>query len=77
MGNCDANLAELGDAPVAYDLGGLGLKVTIQRYPERIKETLLSLEYSVSPEPGRTVPYLIKATQEDGHMAWSSPIFIR
>jgi len=77
MGNCDANLAELGDAPVAYDLGGLGLKVTIQRYPERIEETILSLEYPVSPEPGQTVPYLIKATQEDGHMAWSSPIFIR
>ena len=69
-------IAELGDKPVTYDFGGLGLNVTIQRYPESTEETTLSLEYQAAPEPDRTVPYFVKAIQEDGHMAWSSPVFI-
>ena len=76
MGSCETNIAALGDKPVAYDFGGLGLNVTIQRYPESTEETALSLEYQAAPAPGRTVPYFVKAIQEDGHMAWSSPVFI-
>ncbi|HIJ56105.1 MAG TPA: DUF3604 domain-containing protein, partial [Deltaproteobacteria bacterium] len=77
MGRCETNIAELGDQPVIYEFGGLGLNVTIQRYPETTEETTLSLEYQAATGPGRAGPYFVKAIQEDGHMAWSSPIFIR
>jgi hypothetical protein len=77
MGSCETDMANLSDEPVNYDFGGLGLNVSIQRYPESLLETTLSLEYQAEPESGRTVPYFVKAIQEDGHMAWSSPIFIQ
>ncbi len=77
MGNCEVNISELGDTPFTYDFGGLGLKATIQRYPEITKETTLTMDCLAAPKPNQTTPYLIKAIQEDGHMAWSSPIFIQ
>ena len=77
LGTCRANLADLNQGVRTFDFGGLGLKVSIQRYPEALQETELAMEYALLPEPGKTVPYLIKAVQEDGHMAWSSPIYLR
>jgi hypothetical protein len=35
------------------------------------------MDYTVKPESGKTTPYFVKAVQEDGHMAWSSPIYVK
>ena len=77
QGSCDVDLSGLNSDPLTFDFGGLGLKVTVQRYPEKLEEETLSLEYTVDPPPDKTTPYLLKVIQEDGHMAWASPIYVR
>ncbi len=77
VGTCEVDLAELDQQSRSFDFGGLGLRVTIERYPEKIEETKLSLKWTVDSKAGKTTPYLVKAIQEDGHMAWASPIYIR
>ena len=46
------------------------------RYPERVTETHLRLSTRLSPPTGRVTPYLVKVTQVDGQMAWSSPVYV-
>jgi len=60
----------------SWSLGGMDMRVTIQRYPELVTETELSLSTALSPPVGRPAPYLVKVTQVDGHMAWSSPVYL-
>lgn len=76
IGNVEVDLSELANEPVRFDFGGLDLNVTILRYPEELTTESLSLEIEVELERSQTNPYLIKAVQEDGHIAWSSPIFV-
>ncbi len=73
-GEAWVDLSELEDCQT-IDFGGLGMHLSIQRYPSRLHERELSLDLEVDPPADRTTPYYIKAIQEDGQMAWSSPIY--
>jgi hypothetical protein len=74
-GHCKVDLSRLTDAPKVFDFGGLDLKVRIRRYPMRLYTDCLSLEHKIKPV---SIPkaYFIKVIQEDGQMAWSSPIYL-
>ena len=77
VGTCAVNLADLDQQAQSFAFGGLGLRATVQRYPETLTVRQLSLNCSVHPKAGRTTPYFVKVIQEDGHMAWSSPVYAR
>jgi hypothetical protein len=77
MGACSVSLEKLGKDPKAFDFGGLGLKATVQRYPETLQTVELSLECTVTVEADKTDPFFVKVIQEDGHMAWSSPVYVK
>ncbi len=76
VGEAKFDLAELGNDPVEISFGGLDLRVQIQRYPEHLEDTSLTLEKTIRPPAGKISPYLVKAVQEDGQAAWASPIFV-
>jgi hypothetical protein len=78
-GRCEVELSELTAAEPrkTFDFGGLDMRVTVERYPERLTETTLSLEQTVRPPAGATTPYFVKVTQADGQMAWASPVYLR
>ena len=61
-----------------FDLGGMGLKVRVQRYPENLTLSPLLLEREVALQAGRINPFLIKAIQEDeqspGPVQYMSPM---
>lgn len=76
IGTFSVELAELDDEPCVFSYGGIGLKAGIYRYPEELSTESLRLEHTVTPTQD-TQPYLIKVRQADGHMAWSSPVFIK
>jgi hypothetical protein len=75
IGRFSVRLEELGNAEQCFSFGGLGLKAGIRRQPEQLNTRSLALEHLVSPTTA-SAPFLVKAVQTDGHMAWSSPIFI-
>ena len=54
----------------------MDMRVTIQRYPEQVVEKELSLSTELSLPAGQRTPYLVKVTQVDGQMAWSSPVYV-
>ena len=74
-GRFTVELGNLGGTQQIFSFGGLGLKAGVQRHPEKLESKSLSLEYSVNPNT-TTEPYLVKAVQANGQMAWSSPVFI-
>ncbi len=75
-GLCKVDLAELGAGKAQFDLGGLGMQVSFERYPEYLTDQVASLSAEIEPSTGQTTPYFVKVIQEDGHMAWSSPIYV-
>jgi hypothetical protein len=60
----------------SWRLDGVDMQVDIQRYPEQANATELQLVAPLSPERGRQTPYLVKVTQVDGNLAWSSPVYV-
>ncbi len=75
-GGCQVNLGAL-DTPATFDLGGLEMRICVERYPEQLEDLALSLRCQVQPARDRLTAYLVKAVQSDGHMAWSSPIYVQ
>jgi len=81
VGSASVDLSDIRTDSKAFDFGGLDLKLIFQRYPLEIETLDLTLEHTFDPGRSRTHPILhpilIKAVQEDGHTAWSSPIFVK
>jgi hypothetical protein len=77
-GVCTVELAELPakGGKQRFDFGGLDMAVCFERYPAQLSGYELSLSDQITPPPGQTTPYFVKAVQSDGHMAWSSPIYV-
>jgi hypothetical protein len=78
LGSCVVALEQLHGAAnrKVFDLGGLGLEICVERYPERLIDLSAALDCEVHSPADRMTPYLVKAVQSDAHMAWSSPIYI-
>lgn len=75
LGELSVTLEEL-DIHRRVELGGLDLHAAITRYPETLHDTTLALAHDVTLEPGKTTPLFIKVIQTDGHLAWSSPVYV-
>jgi hypothetical protein len=69
-------LAEIGPEDTAIEAGGLGRRLRAFRLPEDNPHRALSFDLDIAPEPGRDSPFYVRVTQEDGHQAWSSPIYL-
>lgn len=69
-------IASLGLERHIFSAGGLDRAIKLFRLPERMTETRLDLRRRVAlREHGDTRLY-VRVTQEDGHRAWSSPIYL-
>jgi Protein of unknown function (DUF3604) len=72
----EVNLATLADDTVIFDGGGLGRKISVYRLPEQDWSRRVTLDHTVSFPGGADLPVYLRATQSDGHQAWSSPIYL-
>lgn len=59
-----------------HDFGGLGKKITVQRLPEQLTVSDLQCEFHLSTNLIRENKLYIKVIQEDGHVGWTSPIYL-
>ena len=57
------------------DAGGLGRRLRLFRLPEGGGRADVTGSLAVALHAGRDNPVFIRVTQEDGHQAWSSPIY--
>jgi hypothetical protein len=75
QGHAECDIASLGHEPQIWAFGGLDKQIAISRLPASPKrEVRFSLPLA-DLGPGDN-PIYVKVVQEDGHMAWSSPIYV-
>ena len=70
------DLAALADNTIAFEGGGLGRRLSIYRLPEADWGRRVALDHTVRFGGGEDLPVYLRATQADGHQAWSSPIYL-
>jgi len=68
----------LGVRGRSYDLGGVGKRISTYRLPPSNGPRDLSFEFTPAWSDLRRGdnPLYVRVVQEDGHMAWSSPIYL-
>ncbi len=67
---------DLGARPMVVDAGGESQRVEVERDPGPAQPLDVAFVYrAAAPARGRD-PYIVRVTQQDGHVAWSSPIFL-
>jgi hypothetical protein len=69
-------IASLGLEPVVWDFGGLRKEIRITRLPDQQPCYDFSFHQTLKDLVAGDNPIYICMTQEDGHMAWSSPIYL-
>jgi hypothetical protein len=72
----ERNIATLGVDAEVFPGGGLAREVTLARLPEKMDTTCLRLSRRIAVPKGRDTRLFVRVTQEDGHRAWSSPIYL-
>lgn len=69
-------IAEIGFEDTVFAAGGLGKGLRLFRLPDEGKSHKLAFIQEVELTSGRDNPLYVRVTQEDGHQAWSSPIYL-
>lgn len=70
------DIASLGIEPHVFSAGGLERAVKLYRLPERMHETQLKVTRRVKVAARGDTRLFVRVWQEDGHRAWSSPIYL-
>jgi hypothetical protein len=72
----ECTISSIGLEPQLWECGGLRKKIEIYRLPEGQRSCEFSFSLPLTDlQPGDN-PIYIRMTQEDGHMAWTSPIYL-
>ena len=69
-------LGDLSAGPFLHDAGGIGQHVRIEPDPGPEAPRQVRFQYQDDAPPAGQHPYFVRVTQQDGHMAWSSPIYV-
>ncbi|MGD9803996.1 MAG: DUF3604 domain-containing protein [Hyphomicrobiaceae bacterium] len=69
-------ICALGYERHIFSAGGLDRAVKLYRLPERMTETSMNIRRHVSLRGRGDTRIYVRVTQEDGHRAWSSPIYL-
>jgi hypothetical protein len=75
LGKLDIAVAEIGYEPLTFAFGGLDRKLTVYRLPDINPCLGTTIEQAVKLQGGRDNPLYVSVFTEDGHQAWSSPIY--
>ncbi len=75
-GTLDLAISDISAAPTSLDCGKLDRALSAYRLPDENPHMTLELERDIALEAGTERRILVAATFEDGHRAWSSPIYL-
>lgn len=70
------DMAQISDQDMTLDAGGLDRKIRLFRLPDLMDQCSVAEDVSVDLVSGRDNPLWVRVITEDGHVAWSSPIYI-
>lgn len=72
----EIKIADIGLDDLVFEAGGLGRRLRVFRLPEANDATRLAFERRVAIDPTQDDAFYVRVTQEDGHLIWSSPIYV-
>ena len=70
------DLKQLGVEACVLDAGGLDRAISVQRLPDRLDATEMTVSHRVWLKHAGDTPVWVRVRTEDGHVAWSSPIYV-
>ena len=70
-------VSEVKENGFTVDCGGMDIRLHIERLPDVLDVRSVSGEQSFKLEHQSERRLYIRVTQEDGHQAWSSPIYVQ
>ena len=70
------DVRDIGFDEATVDLGGLGRRLRVFRLPDANDTWQLAHIHRYELRPSVDNPLYVRLTQEDGHQAWSSPIYV-
>ena len=73
---CRVAVEDIGLEDMVFEAGGIKRQIRVFRLPEENPHRSIKLERSVALRPDGDNALHVCLTQEDGHMVWSSPIYI-
>lgn len=68
-------IKDISQNPKVFNMGGLDAKLEVYRVSKDKKSKSISFEYKLNKLNEGSNPIFVKVIQQDGHMAWSSPIY--
>jgi hypothetical protein len=74
--NVELEIASVALEPKVFDCGGLQKEIEIYRLPDRQQSCEFSFTLPLDKLHEGDNPIYVRMTQEDGHMAWTSPIYL-
>lgn len=69
-------LSSLNIGAEILDGGGLERAISVQRLPDRLEKTDMSVSHTIKLYEQKDTPVWVRVRTEDGHVAWSSPIYV-
>jgi len=69
-------VAEIGLEDLAFEAGGIARRIRVFRLPDENPHRRVTLERRIPLAADRDNALYVCLTQEDGHLVWSSPIYI-
>jgi hypothetical protein len=75
QGAVELPVAEIGLEARTFEFGGLGRKISVYRLPEQNRHRRVTLAQTIPLVADRDNPLWVCVTTEDGHQAWSTPIY--
>jgi len=75
-GRLDVDLYRIGLQGQGVDLGGLDKRLEVYRLPDANACTSLDIVQDIALRANGDNPIYVRVTTEDGHRAWSSPIYV-
>ena len=69
-------LADVDADGTQFDCGGMDKRLIVSRLPAELGTASLTESVPVAIAPGKERRLFVRVTQEDGHIAWSSPMYI-
>jgi hypothetical protein len=69
-------VADIGYDDTVFDAGGIQRRIRVFRLPDENRHRSLVHEREIALAPGEDNALYVRVTLEDGHLAWSSPIYL-
>ena len=75
--NIKLNLKDIDESPIQYDFGGMDIRLIIETLPIKLIQYSINANLPIKLINNKEARIYVKVIQEDGHQAWSSPMYIK